>query len=320
VNWLDFVFLVFLVVFAFQGLAEGFSRLIVGLVATVAGLLIASWCYDVPASFLLPYVSSKAVANVLGFVLVFVLIQALGGMAGLVLSRVFRWTGLGWLDRLLGFAFGALKAVLVGVVLVLILTAFPIKPVPDSVAHSEVAPYLIDAAHVVTYLAPRELRQSFRETYDRIREFWRKEMPKEKPETERSQIRTGDTDLALYLASLDAGRVCPPDCRAHGNSQAPRPLQAGSDTPDGGLRRSRSSPDAQTTGFQESNDRMRGANAKKRLTPAGVSRSGLNFPQFSSGSEDSAPWGNCRSLTTCLKSSSFPPPPLRAERSSKPRN
>lgn len=175
-NWLDFAFLLFLVIFAFQGFAEGFSRLIVGLVATIAGLLVASWCYDIPATWLLPYVSSKAVANVLGFALIFVLIQIVGGLAGKALSKIFKWTGLGWLDRLLGFAFGALKAVIVGIVLVLILTAFPIKPVPDSVAHSEVAPYLIDAAHAVTYLAPRELRQSFRETYDRIRDLWRKEV------------------------------------------------------------------------------------------------------------------------------------------------
>jgi membrane protein required for colicin V production len=185
VNWVDFAFVVFLAIFAFQGLAQGFSRVAVGLVAAIAGLLIASWCYDLPASLLLPYVSSKAVANVLGFVLIFVLIQILGGLAALLLSKVFKWTGLGWLDRLLGFAFGAVKAVVVGIVLVLILTAFPIKPVPDSVARSQVAPYLIDAAHALTYLAPRELRQSFRETYDRIYELWRKEMPSHKLEKEK---------------------------------------------------------------------------------------------------------------------------------------
>jgi len=185
VNWLDFVFLIFLAVFAFQGLAQGFSRLAVGLVATIAGLVIASWCYDLPASLLLPYVSSKSIANVLGFVLIFILIQILGGLAGLLLARLFKWTGLGWLDRLLGFAFGALKAVVVGIVLVLILTAFPIKPVPDSVARSQVAPYLIDAAHALTYLAPRELRRSFRETYDRIRELWRKEVSGHEQHTEK---------------------------------------------------------------------------------------------------------------------------------------
>ncbi len=176
-NWLDFVFLIMLAVFAFQGLAQGFSRIAVGLVATIAGLLIASWSYALPAEWMMPYVSSRSVANVLGFVLIFILFQILGGLAGMGLSKVFKWTGLGWLDRLLGFAFGALKAVVVGTVLVLILTAFPIKPVPDSVAHSRVAPYLIDAAQAITYLTPRELRQSFRETYNRIREMWRTKVP-----------------------------------------------------------------------------------------------------------------------------------------------
>ena len=185
-NWLDFLFLILLVVYAFQGLAQGFSRIAVGLVATIAGLLIASWSYDLPAAWLLPYVSSKAVANVLGFILIFVLLQLLGALAGLLLSKVFKWTGLGWLDRLLGFAFGAVKAVVVGIILVLVLTAFPIKPVPDSVAKSEVAPYLIDAAHALTYLAPRDLRESFRETYDRIRELWRKEVHGHRLETEKN--------------------------------------------------------------------------------------------------------------------------------------
>ena len=73
----------------------------------------------------------------------------------------------------------------VGIVLVLILTAFPIKPVPDSVARSQVAPYLIDAAHALTYLAPPELRRSFRETYDRVYEMWRKEVPSQKPERQK---------------------------------------------------------------------------------------------------------------------------------------
>ena len=185
-NWLDFVFVILLAVYAFQGLAQGFSRIAVGLVATIAGLLIASWSYDLPAAWLLPYVSSKAVANVLGFVLIFVLLQLLGALAGLLLAKVFKWTGLGWLDRLLGFAFGAVKAVVVGIILVLVLTAFPIKPVPDSVAKSEVAPYLIDAAHALTYLAPRDLRDSFRETYDRVRDLWRKEVHGHRLETEKN--------------------------------------------------------------------------------------------------------------------------------------
>ena len=156
------------------GASQGFSRTVVSLVAFIAGLFVAAWTYGIPASFLLPYVSSKSVASVLGFLFIFVLILILGGIIGKLLQKLFKWTGLSWLDRLLGCAFGALKAVLFGIVLVMVLTAFPTKPIPQSIAHSRIAPYLIDAAHAITYIAPRELRDGFTETYDRVRDLWDK--------------------------------------------------------------------------------------------------------------------------------------------------
>lgn len=188
-NWLDFVFCFFVLVFMIEGLSQGFSRAVVGFVALIAGLFIAAWTYGVAAAYLLPYVSSKSVANVLGFVFIFLVIQVLGAIIGKLLQKLFKWTGLGWLDRLLGLAFGSVKAVVVGIILVMILTAFPMKPVPDSVSHSRIAPYLIDAAHAISYTAPRELRDGFAETYDRLRDLWRKgfhTLPKEHLETDNS--------------------------------------------------------------------------------------------------------------------------------------
>jgi membrane protein required for colicin V production len=180
-NWLDFVFEFLFLGFAIQGLLQGFSRLVVGLIATVAGLLIASWSYGIPASYLLPYVSSKSLANVLGFLIIFMLVQVVGGLVGTLLAKLFKWSGLGWLDRLLGLVFGGLKAILVGIVIVLILTAFPLKPVPDSVSQSYFAPYLIDAANAFTYVMPRELRDAFAETAGKVRAFWRENVHMSKP-------------------------------------------------------------------------------------------------------------------------------------------
>jgi len=197
VNWLDYVLLFFVLVFMIEGVSQGFSRSVVGLVAFIAGLVIAAWTYGIPASFLLPYVSSKSVASVLGFVFIFVLILILGGLVGKLLQKLFKWTGLSWLDRLLGCAFGALKAVLFGIVLVMVLTAFPMKPIPYSIAHSRIAPYLIDAAHAITYIAPRELRDGFTETYDRIRDLWEKgvhSIPKEHSESEHGEKQHLETD------------------------------------------------------------------------------------------------------------------------------
>jgi membrane protein required for colicin V production len=201
VNWFDYIFVFMFVAFAIQGLAEGFSRIVFGLLATLAGLLIASWSYGTAASFLQPYMSSRAVANVLGFFLVFAIVQIFGALCGAVAARLFRWAGLSWLDRLLGFAVGGLKAVVFGVIIVLILTAFPMKPVPEAIAQSRVAPYLIDAAHLISYMAPRELRDGFSETYDRIRGFWKHEVtPKGHdplpPEPVRSSSHPGPPRIA----------------------------------------------------------------------------------------------------------------------------
>jgi membrane protein required for colicin V production len=178
VNWLDITILALLAVFIAEGVMKGFVRQIVGLTALLLGILLGIWFYGSAGSFLLPYVSKPAIAKLLGFLLVFIAVQVLGGIVGWTLAKAMKATGLGWLDRLMGAAFGTVKAVLAGVVLVMVLTAFPMKPLPDAIAGSRFAPYLIDASHVITYLAPRELRDGFVETYQRLREYWIKHEPK----------------------------------------------------------------------------------------------------------------------------------------------
>ncbi len=176
-NWFDIALLGLLAAFVAQGVLRGFARQIAGLVALLLGILLGVWFYGTAGSFLLPYVSNPAIAKLLGFLMVFVSVQILGGIVGGSLAKAMKATGLGWLDRALGAGFGAVKAALVGVALVMVITAFPLKPLPDSIAGSRIAPYLIDASHLVTYLAPRELRDGFVETYERLRQFWIQQDP-----------------------------------------------------------------------------------------------------------------------------------------------
>ena len=171
-NWLDIILLILLAAFVVEGVRQGFARLVIGMASTVLGLLLAAWFYGVAAAMLAPYLSSKAVANVGGFLMIFVGIQIAGALLGWGLATVFKWTGLSWLDRMMGALAGAVKTAIVGIVLVMILTAFPMKPVPDSIAHSKAAPYLIEASQILVYLCPRELRDGFTVTYDRVRELW----------------------------------------------------------------------------------------------------------------------------------------------------
>lgn len=171
-NWLDYVLVAMGAVFAIHGAIRGFTRQIMGLAATVLGLLLACWFYGTAGAFLIPYVSHKGIANFLGFLVVFVGVQAAGGLAGWLLSKFVKTIGLSWMDRLLGVAFGLLKGALTGVVLVVGLTSFAIKPLPDAVAGSTIAPVLVEVGRVVVALTPKEMRDGFDRTYQNLKKFW----------------------------------------------------------------------------------------------------------------------------------------------------
>lgn len=180
-NWLDYFLAALLAAFVAQGLLRGFTRLAIGLAATLAGLLLAIWFYGIAAALFSPYVKSQQVANLLGFLTIFGLVQLVGALISWLAGKLVKSAGLGWLNRLLGAAFGVVKAAVIGVIFVLALTAFPVKPVPDSVSQSRLAPYFIEASHVLVYLAPRELKDGFLETYERVKKMWEQPKPEAAP-------------------------------------------------------------------------------------------------------------------------------------------
>jgi len=187
-NWFDLILLILLAVFVVQGLMRGFSRVAIGLAATVLGILLAAWFYGVAGAWFKPFVQNSAVASICGFLTILLAVQGAGALLAWVVSRMFKTVGLGWLDRLLGAGFGAAKAALVGIALSLILTAFPLsKTAPESLASSQLAPYLAHAAALLAYATPHELKSGFDKTYKALQDLWRRHAPPPQPliETQR---------------------------------------------------------------------------------------------------------------------------------------
>ena len=184
-NWLDIVLLIVLAVSVAEGVARGFARIGIGFGASIVGVLAGIWFYGMVAYFLLPYVSSPGIANFIGFLVVFLVCLTAGALLGKLLGALFKWAGLTWLDRLLGAAFGFLRGAVAGIAVVLAIVAFAPKRPPKAVVNSQYAPYFIEAANVCATLAPRELRDGFHDSYDKVKELWteatrrRKQLPKE---------------------------------------------------------------------------------------------------------------------------------------------
>jgi len=135
------------------------------------------WFYGLAGSFLLPYVSSARVANMLGFLLVVFAVILLGSIVGRIINRFLRTVGLSFFDRLLGGAFGLVRGMLIAIALLTAYLAFgpEVNPatVSDSVLHSRIAPYVLDASHLVVAVAPMELKSSFAKQYTQVKSRFR---------------------------------------------------------------------------------------------------------------------------------------------------
>lgn len=171
-NWLDLVLAVILMLSVVSGYRKGLIRIGIGLIATIAALVFACWFYGMAGTFLLPYVSSRSMARIGGFLLVFLGVIALGALIGRILAAIFKWAGLSWFDRLLGAAFGIVRGAIVSVALIMVIVALSPESPPSAVVHSEIAPYLIEVADVITSIAPKEFKTGFEQGYAKVKKTW----------------------------------------------------------------------------------------------------------------------------------------------------
>jgi membrane protein required for colicin V production len=133
-------------------LLEAFS--IVGL---VAGIVLASWNYNVLAETLVRWITPLATAQIVSFLLIAIGVMILCGLAGKLLRSSANAIGLGFVDRVLGAAFGFVRGCLLAVAVMMVLAAF--SPQSAWISKSQLAPYFLAGAHGVSFVVPHDLRQ-----------------------------------------------------------------------------------------------------------------------------------------------------------------
>ena len=171
-NWIDLLLMLVIVCSVLSGLVAGFARVGVGFIATILGIFFGFWCYGIIAAYVLDYVSSRAIANLVGFFVIFVAISLLGAIVGRVLAKFFKWVGLSWFDRLLGGAFGVVRGVFIAVALVTVLMAFAPSPPPRSVVDSKLLPYIAGASDLLAAMTPHEIKDAFRDGKEKAEKVW----------------------------------------------------------------------------------------------------------------------------------------------------
>jgi membrane protein required for colicin V production len=192
VNLLDIVLVIAVAASVVAGFMAGFARVGIGFIAAVSGLLFGFWFYGIPAAWIHRYIHSVTISNLLGFFVVFWGFMAVGSLVGKLLAKLFKWTGLSWLDRLMGGAFGFVRGALIAIAFIAVLLAFTPRPLPNWMVDSQVLPYAIDASNICASLAPRAIKDAFRDSMFEIRKAWEDQL-KKKPHKKDSDLKKVDS-------------------------------------------------------------------------------------------------------------------------------
>jgi len=127
--WFDYGVLTVLGLSLAFGVLRGLMREMVSLGGWIAAFVLSMAFSGIVASHI-PESLGPLLAGVLSFLLVFVAVLVASGMVGIVLSMLVRAAGLGFVDRLLGAVFGALRGLAIVLLAVLLagLTPLPHEP------------------------------------------------------------------------------------------------------------------------------------------------------------------------------------------------
>lgn len=124
--WIDILTLIVAILLIVKSYQQGLLNGAVRLVGLILGIIVAanlgSWASDILA---LQFNWSRQITDIVGYILIFLIVILVVQLAGFLLRSIIHAIKLGWLDRLGGVLFGALKAAIILSLIFWLLMAIP---------------------------------------------------------------------------------------------------------------------------------------------------------------------------------------------------
>ncbi|MGI4854434.1 MAG: CvpA family protein [Janthinobacterium lividum] len=154
-NPLDWIFAITLAVSTVTAFMRGLILSVVSVAGLVFGIFAAAFYSPRIVPYLLRWVGTAALARVAAFLLILLCVYLLAALIGRLLRGAFSAVGLGFLDRLGGAVFGFARGVLL--LAALLLPFAPFLQQLKVTKTSLLMPYLLPAAHGISFVLPRNL-------------------------------------------------------------------------------------------------------------------------------------------------------------------
>ena len=106
----DIIILIIMAAGLIVGAKKGIIKQLASIIGLIAGIIAAKIMYETVAEWLCPTVTdSMTIAQILSFVLIWIAVPLLFSLAASVITKALELIYLGWLNRILGAALGAMK-------------------------------------------------------------------------------------------------------------------------------------------------------------------------------------------------------------------
>ncbi len=160
----DWVIVAVIVVSVIQAAISGFFHEAFGIAGLVFGYLLAAWNYQRLADRFAPHLKSEWLGEIAAFLIIFLAVLVLAGMAGRITRHIVKEAGLSFIDRILGGALGVVRGSLIVAVILVSMATF--TPTSQLLEGSELAPYFLVIGRAAIWVAPSELRARFYQGLD----------------------------------------------------------------------------------------------------------------------------------------------------------
>jgi len=154
-----------------RGVFRGLVREVSSIVGVLSGFYAAYTYYPPVARLLSPWISNSAYLNIISYMAIFTTVLVIVGIIAVIIKYLLNIAYLGWVDRVCGALFGALKGGLVSCVLFIVLTAFLPKGA-SLIKNATLAPYVSRGSEVMATVLSKDMKEKFIVKIKDLQKFW----------------------------------------------------------------------------------------------------------------------------------------------------
>jgi membrane protein required for colicin V production len=168
VSGTDWIIIAVVVLSVIQAASAGFFQEIFGIAGMLLGYLLAAWQYENLAQHFRSYLEpSLWLGEIAAFLVIFLAVMILAGIAGRIARWLINGAGLSLADRLLGAGLGLVRGGLSVAIILMGMAAF--TPTSSWLESSKLAPYFLVAGRAAIWLAPANMWARFYSGLDVLR-------------------------------------------------------------------------------------------------------------------------------------------------------